>query len=233
MDSYLILPSSLKSLSNSFNVENPKGIFPFHLKNINYKGIVPDFKHFEGITIEEYENYKNQFVNTIWDFREESVKYCLLDCVSLFQVLTKYNQLIFNKFNLNITKYPTLPSLAFAIFRTHYLKKESIHMISGKIADDIRTGYTGGAVDMYIPISPPDKYIYAYDVNSLYPSVMINNKYPIGNPTYFEGDITKYYPNAFGFFFCKIVAPSFLKHPILQTHINTKNGIRTISPLGT
>jgi len=54
------------------------------------------------------------------------------------------------------------------------------------------------------------------------------------NPTYFEfeGDITKYYPNAWGFFYCKISCNSYLKHPILQTHVKTNDGIRTIAPVG-
>jgi len=36
MDSFLVLTSSLKNLCKSFNIENPKSIFPFHLNNINY-----------------------------------------------------------------------------------------------------------------------------------------------------------------------------------------------------
>jgi hypothetical protein len=55
---------------------------------------------------------------------------------------------------------------------------------------------------------------------------------PVGKPTQFFGDIRKTDPDAFGFFYCKIIAPDNLKHPILQTHIKTKSGIRTIAPLG-
>ena len=61
-------------------------------------------------------------------------------------------------------------------------------MLSGKIEDDIRQGYTGGAVDMFIPKAPAGMKIYAYDVNSLYPFVMKTFKFPIGYPTYFEGN---------------------------------------------
>jgi hypothetical protein len=38
---------------------------------------------------------------------------------------------------------------------------------------------------------------------------------------------------AFGFFYCKIKAPDNLKHPIIQTHVKTEGGIRTIAPLWT
>jgi len=57
-------------------------------------------------------------------------------------------------------------------------------------------------------------------------------KYPIGSPTYFEGDILTKDSKAFGFFYCKIIAPEGLNHPILQTHFKTEEGTRTISPLG-
>jgi DNA polymerase elongation subunit (family B) len=185
--------------------------------------------------MDEYINYKNLFINKIWDFKEESIKYCNLDCVSLYHILSKFNKLIFDLFNINIIKYPTLSSLAFGIFRSHFLvptapydakqqqslaredknipknaftspakqscyaggskgKKvkpiySNIHMLSGKIAENIRLSYTGGAVDMYIPKLIKGKKIYVYDVNSLYPSVMANKEVPIGNPTYFIGNI--------------------------------------------
>jgi len=86
---------------------------------------------------------------------------------------------------------------------------------------------------MYIPRPIKNRKIYAYDVNSLYPFVMAENKLPIGNPTYFTGDITKIDNKAFGFFYCNITTPNNLKHPIIQTHIKTNDGIRTVAPLGT
>jgi len=58
-------------------------------------------------------------------------------------------------------------------------------------------------------------------------------KMPIGNPTYFQRDIRKFNPNAFGFFYCKIMAQEGLLYPILQVHHNSKDGqLRTIAPLG-
>lgn len=154
-DSYLLLPASLKNLCKSFNIIEGKGIFPFKLNNINYIGFVPEFKYFDikNVSLEEYNVYKSQFGYRLWSFKDESIKYCLLDCISLYKVIFKFNELIFNKFGLNVTNNPTLPSLAFSIFRTHFLLNENnikaskpihskIHMLSGKIAQDIREGYT-------------------------------------------------------------------------------------------
>jgi DNA polymerase type B, organellar and viral len=112
------------------------------------------------------------------------------------------------------------------------MKQSNIPRLIGKIADDIRKGYTGGAVDMYIPESKSGVDIKCYDVNSLYPSQMQSQLMPVGSPTFFQGDIRKINSNAFGFFYCEIIAPDDITHPIIQTHVKTKNGTRTISPIG-
>jgi hypothetical protein len=141
--------------------------------------------------------------------------------------------MIFDLFGKNIHNYPTLPSLAFGIFRSNFMTNENIPQLSGKIASNIREGYTGGSVDMYIPESKPGLKMKCYDVNALYPSRMQSQLMPVGMPTYFKGDIRAINPEAFGFFFCEIIAPDDIIHPILQTHVKTSAGIRTISPIGT
>jgi hypothetical protein len=234
-DSLLLLLSSLDSLSKSFKVEDKKFIFP-HLfvneNNLDYIGNVPAFNNFMKVKEDQYNEYKSNFNNN-WNLKNEAIKYCNLDCVSLYQVLFKFNDMIFKYFGKNIHHYPTLPSLAMAIYRSNFMAENLIAQLSGKIADDIRKGYTGGAVDMYIPESTSEVKIKCLDVNSLYPSQMQSQLMPVGFPTYFEGDILKIDKNAFGFFSVKITAPHDIKHPILQTHIKTDHGTRTISPIGT
>src|SRR5258707_1231887 len=95
--------------------------------------------------------------------------------------------MIFNLFSKNIHYYPTLSSLAFSIFRSNFMQENKIPQISGKIAKDIRQGYTGGSVDIYIPESKVGKKIKCYDVNSLYPSQMHSQLMPVGIPNYFNG----------------------------------------------
>jgi hypothetical protein len=155
-DSYLILLNSLMKLCKAFSVEDSKTIFP-HLfvnkNNFNYIGKVPAFKYFIKTNKEDYKNYVLK-LNSLWSLKDESVKYCRLDCISLYQILINFNSMIFELFGKNIHHYPTLPSLAFAIFRTNFMKENTIPQLSGKIANDIREGYTGGAVDMYIPKPP-------------------------------------------------------------------------------
>jgi len=234
-DSVQILLSSLRKLAKTFMVDTKKGHFPhtFVTKdNLEYIGAVPSLDYFSDLTCDEYKAYCTNFANN-WTLRYESIKYCKADCISLYQIILKFNEKIFDLYKINVNKYPTLPSLAFALFRTHYLKKIFIPMISGKTAKNIRLSYTGGSTDMYIPTnSGKEELVYCYDINSLFPAAMAEYPMPIGKPTYFEGDIRKYQHDAFGFFYCRVTTPEHLEHPILQTHVKTKGGMRTVAGVG-
>jgi hypothetical protein len=232
-DSNHLLLNSLDKLSKSFELTQNKGIFPYYLKDINYKGDFPSYDLFNSnkLPYNEYLKYKNNHGNKPWFFENESIKYCSNDSLVLFQVINKFAQFIYKQFNLNINRYPTIPSLAFAIYRSKYLPKDTIPIIKGKIKSDIQLGYTGGSTDMFIPKNINGNKIYAYDVNSLYPYVMLNNNFPVGDPVYFEklkNRDLKDNLDLFGHFYVKIKTPEDLKHPILQLHYNN----RTVSPLG-
>jgi hypothetical protein len=228
-DSFLILPSSLRKLAKAFNVEN-KGYFPFRFVNdpvvsLQYEGLTPNISFYDGIKDSLYQD----LISNNWNLREETIKYCILDCVVLYQILSKFNELIFTKWNLNVHRFPTLSSLAFGIFRAHYLGEHKIPKLGGQIYDFIKQAYTGGRVDVF---KPQGNDLYYYDVNSLYPTVYSSQAMPVGKPEYFKGNILDYIPDAFGFFRCNITAPSNLNIPILQTHVETSAGKRTVAPLG-
>ena len=53
----------------------------------------------------------------------------------------------------------------------------------------------------------------------------------VDKPIYFEGVVRSINPEAFGFFYCKIKTPNDLKYPVLQTHVKTKDGLRTVAAL--
>ena len=145
-DSLQLLLGSLRKLAKCFDVEVKKGIFPHRFlneNNLDYVGQVPAFKYFDGITLNEYNEYCSNFNNN-WCLKTESIKYCEADCVSLYQIMIKFINMIFDLYKINVNNYPTLPSLAYGLFRTHYLSdKTFIPMISGKVGNDIRLSYTG------------------------------------------------------------------------------------------
>jgi DNA polymerase family B len=233
-DSLLMLPNSLMKLAKAFKIEN-KGIFPYDFvsNNLDYIGEVPAFNYFNNISSplgeEDYNTYKANFKNN-WDLKLETIKYCELDCKILWQIIETFNDLIFDKYSLNIHRFPTLPSLAFGIFRAHYLLENTIPKLSGQMYHDIRSGYTGGHTDVYETYGED---ISCYDVNSLYPTAMKTFTMPVGNITYFEGNILAFNPNPFGFFEVEVTAPKDLHRPLLQTKVKTNSGMRTVAPLGT
>lgn len=224
--------------------------------NLNYVGEVPEFKFFNTINIqeiykkfngdvEEYENYKidknlidiidykeycKNFKTGSWSLREQTLHYCENDVLSLFSIIKEFQIMIFKLFEADINNYPTLSSLAFAIYRMKYIHNFKIPTIGGELYRNIRESYTGGSVDIYKPIG---ENVYRYDVNSLYPSVMFDFPSPVGNICKFKGDILKHKKDPFGFFYVNVSTPKNLHVPILQTRIKTtKGGIRTIAPLG-
>ena len=175
----------------------------------------------------------------MWVFKDEAIKYCKLDCQCLHEILTKFNELIFKNFKVNINISLTLPALAMRIYKSQFMPANSIYQLLGRVEEAIRESYTGGAVDVYIPHNRTSSFfskyftkLFYYDVNSLYPTVMAKTFMPVGKPVYFEGDIRKVDPNAFGFFYCKITSPKYLEHPILQRRIKTADGLRTVAGLG-
>ena len=68
------------------------------------------------------------------------------------------------------------------LFFTILLKDSQIPIITGELYYFIKKSYTGGNVDIY---KPNGKNIYSYDVNYLYPYIMIY--YPMSYPTFIEG----------------------------------------------
>lgn len=112
---------NLRKLAKVFGVDTQKGFFPYSFvneNNLDYIGPIPDIKYFDGISSLDYNCYIENY--NIWNLRDEAIKYCEMDCISLYQVLIKFSNMIFDIFRINIHNYPTLSAIAFAIFRTHF-----------------------------------------------------------------------------------------------------------------
>lgn len=235
-DSALLLLQSLKSLSKSFGLEISKGIFPYNLSDLTYKGSFPDYSLFDKVSIEDWHKANANFKNKIWSFKIEAITYCTQDVKVLHEILNSFAHLVYKTFGISINTTPTIPSLAFKIYRSIYMPKDKIAIINGVTDKEIRKGYTGGSTEMFIPsfnvLEKTDKKLYAYDVNSLYPSVMAQNLYPVGAPNalnFGDGvDLVNAPLDLFGHFYAEIISPDNLSHPILQVKYNS----RTVSPLG-
>ena len=58
--------------------------------------------------------------------RDEVLKYCTLDCEVLYKILEEFSILIFDTFNVNLDKSPTLLSLALKIYRSKFIPAEEM-----------------------------------------------------------------------------------------------------------
>ena len=257
-DSYLLLTSSLSKLCKAFNVENQKDIFPYYFvneHNLDYIGAIPSYTYFESskVSILEYKNYSNRFINKEWNLKDEVLQYCELDCISLYQVLNEFKKFIDEQFEINIQDCPTITSLAFKIFKSNFYSSDNnlIPLLSKELYKELEPWFFGGHCDMYVPSGPygngdyidvinkldnlTDKStdnikkefntIKHYDVNSLYPSVMKDFKYPTDIIGKFIGDIKNtdffdLYDHKLGIYLVEVFAPD-IKHPLLPVRTNT------------
>jgi hypothetical protein len=128
--------------------------------------------------------------------------------------MIKFSNNIYDKYQLNITKFKTLPGLALAVYKSSYLPSHlspDLKMVKGDLEREIRKSYFGGNVEVYV-----NKIIkgYSYDINSQYPKAMLNDM-PIGDPILsLETDLDK----IFGFAYGEITCPNedLLRVPFIQ-----------------
>jgi len=109
------------------------------------------------------------------------ISYLKSDVEGLLEAVTKFKDNFYNKYQLNITKYKTLPGLVLAVYCSSYISnslKSEIKVIKGELEREIRTSYFGGNVDVFI--NKINKGFY-YDINSQYPAAMLNDM-PVGEP---------------------------------------------------
>ena len=244
-DSMLLLPAGLDKLTQAFNCSR-KGMFPLKFLNeapLNYVGQAPGKEfHFSPDPVSQkqaYEKFLAAFTDyfnnikdkTNWNLRNELLNYCKQDVISLYEVIVAFHKEIYSKFGINSMDYPTLPSIAFAIYRKNFLKDHKIPIIKGINYADIKKGYYGGYVDVFKASS---NLTHSYDVNSLFPAMMRQKFIPVGTPNYFEGAIPLF-KSVFGFVEAHIITPTSdkLKHPILPVKYRNPNGVvSTIFPFG-
>lgn len=143
-----------------FNFRDSAALLPFSLKSLT-------------------ENFGCEVVKGSWDhtktrgYSRGLSTYLRGDCVSLYQALDKYYQWpLIQKSGVAYT----MAGQAMKVFRT-FLKKE-IPMLPMNATNFCRKSYLGGRTEIFKPFFKSGK-LYEYDVNSLYPYVMVSNFYPV------------------------------------------------------
>ncbi len=203
----------MDNILNYFNCNIKKGYFPYSFVNKNNLFYVGD-----KLLIEYYNNISDQdylsIPNLDWDLAKETLKYLKADVEGLLEVITKFKSNVYSNYNLNITNFKTLPSLALAVYTFSYLPdnlKSDLKMIKGELEREIRSSYFGGNVNVFINEIDQG---YLYDMNSQYSKAMLNDM-PIGDPILtLENNLD----NIFGFVYGEITCPdeNTLRVPFIQ-----------------
>jgi hypothetical protein len=208
-DSLPIILGSLRDLSKSYDIENPKSFFPYEMVNEDYlwyKGVSPDknfYKVDDRDIIEFNEFYKDNYSDK-WSLEDETIKYLILDLKSLHQILKIVNLQMFINFDIQMTRNSTISGIAVRVFLKHYYDNKFIpHINSTSIYNDLYKSYYGGRVEVYIPRPVNGEKLYYYDVNSLYPFASLNDL-PGLSWTFEDYFKNPNIDDLFGFYYCEI-----------------------------
>lgn len=157
------------------------------------------------------EHKKQKFdVSSIDEVTEELIDYLKDDCRGLYESIKAYEEWDLIK---EVGVQATMASQALKVFRL-YLDTE-IKNLTDKEDAFIRPSYFGGRTEIFKPFyNNSKKPLYCYDVNSLYPTVMAEEEFPIA-PTYYT-DIYK--ENELGFYDCTVEVPKMYIPPLPFVH---------------
>jgi hypothetical protein len=157
VDSYKIINMSLKEAAVTFNKDTFK-------KEIDYS----KFK-------------RNNINDEI--LKMEILSYLKADVKCLYEIMDNFTNKVYDKWGLCNSKYLSISGLSLKIFMNNYLKDKIentyklYNTIDGYKNAILRDSYFGGRTEVYKPYLENG---YVYDVNSLYPYVMKEFDYPIG-----------------------------------------------------
>ena len=140
LDSFSFLPMKLKLLPKCFGLECEvkKGNFPFKFNepcNWNYIGKIPDKIYFETHSMNdkesiEFSSWYEERSLVEYNFREEIESYCYNDCYVLMKSIMTFRKSWICEYNIDcFTRCITIPQATFEVFKTFYLKPETIAII--------------------------------------------------------------------------------------------------------
>lgn len=183
------------------------------------KAFNPDIKKLkmpEKPTDMDYIDFYNKNKEVWWH-------YCMNDCKSLALILEKFNDIIVNQIGGSIGL--TASSTALRTWRRKFQKYNLPTYFTWN--DWIRKGYYGGRCEVLNMYSDE---AYLYDVKSMYPSVMINNLFPMSTPERVNMKDAWDCKGKCGFMECSVETPKDMYIPLLP-YRHPDNG-KLLFPLG-
>jgi len=193
LDSNKFLTASLDKVLMDFQLPFTKTDFPYtSVEESNLFSVLPI----------KYTTKKGKTISVeAFDMHKESLIYLENDLNGLYAAITKFAEIIYKLYSIDITKTTTISSLSFKIFLTNFYKaKEDVKVINGPVDSDIRNAHYGGVTRANKNIG---NNLFYYDMNSQYPASMCNPM-PVGNPILSTNIDLE---NSYGFFYAYILVP--------------------------
>lgn len=204
--SYKILPTSLNKLAELSNIS--KKPFPYKFacrKNLFYIGECPDLKYFNNKN--DYENFKEN----IFDFKKESIHYCMNDVLILKKIIEDVYE-IFKEINKNFIFFlknsNSSPSLSYKLYFKFFNNYNIEKKISIELYEYIKLSYHGGRCEIF-GNSDKDEITKYYDFSGMYGQCMMDF-FPYGD---YEIELNVKNIKKIGFYYIK--AESNENYPVL------------------
>jgi hypothetical protein len=203
-------------------------IYKIELSNLIFLDILNIYnKDLDILSLHLLNKKKNNFniekiktLNDIEIYYKEINNYLYTNVYLLYEIVKVIIKHFFIKYNVDIVLNFTISSISMHIYRTNYLKNNfHIEITKKHKYQFIKHSYYGGLCNVHYTNS---KNGYYYDVNSLYPYVMMNNKMPLGKGYFISNIKDVNIDNYFGFISCNVFVPKELTIPPLPMR-NIKN----------
>lgn len=169
-----------------------------------------DTEH-KKLPYDDYEEHKD---------KKLLLEYATNDLLALYEVLTAFKDELLNDDHPRL--YMTAAATAMNVFKKSYGGAGWLKSI-GDNHEIYRNGYYGGRCEV---VRRYGQNLHYYDINSLYPSVMLTEQYPLGESVFVRERV----PETLGYYKVKAYAPEGLHIPVLPFRDESK---KLLFPTGT
>lgn len=236
IDSLSFLTMPLSAFPKTFGIEElAKGYFP-HLfnteENQGYVGCYPEPFYYMADSMssagrDKFYAWYNEASQGVFDFNVEIMKYCRSDVDILKRAVLKFQSLFVETTGVDPLNHVSIAGACLDVYRSKFLREESISLLEPDVAKWIRSGFYGGRTQVFqghvIADTAQCEVIKYMDVTSLYPWVNKHCSYPLGtgalteypDPVCDPSLVSTIVAETFGFLEVDIQCPTDLLIPVL------------------
>lgn len=248
------LTTSLEKLPAMFGLDEnryKKGFFPYRFNTVDnqdYIDQIPDKQYFDPDNMSgqkklKFEQWYDERSQTLYNFHQEMVEYCISDVEILANSIEAYVTTMMKIKPMNPLASITIASYAMKLYRTYFIPPNTIANLTIREHNDIKPAMHGGRTDTRCLLYEFSEEELAngihgayQDVQSLYPTVQFYDPLPVGKPRHRQFDpLTQ--PSieevraVFGYICCDIRPTVYLHHPVIVNVDKNQRGGRLLATL--